>query len=677
MPTRLITYIRKSSLETKIFLSSMAVIISLSIVIALLARWVLVSSLTEELKDRGLGIARSIARDSQPHLKTGNTPALTELLVDARGGHRKSFVAYFFLLDQTGKLLAHTFSDPFPDELASVNPLAKEKPHGIVLFQHDQMWVYDIAVPVKDGYHLAATVHVGINKQHIDKLIAKLRNAFIGFISIITILFFWISHGLSKQITRPISELVKVADEISRGNLDVRPNIGRGSYCWDIHECDRTQCPAFDNTETPCWYVDGTLCESGAEGRFPEKLDNCRTCEVHQRCAGDEVIQLAHSITNMTMRLKYSEADLRASEEQYRTLFDSGPNPIFVLSQEDRRILDANPMALETYGYSEEELVGMDFSNLGPFEFVDGEQVGGVSIPAGTCVVTEKTRHFKKGKTPFFVRIKACAAHYKDMEVVILAATDITELIEKDVQLMQASKMTTLGEMAAGVAHELSQPLNAIQMGSDYLKMRIEKNLPIDTEELQIVSEQLSSQVRRGSDIINNMREFGRKPDHDNEPMVINDPIRSVLKIIGKQLELQNISISLDLDAALCPTLAQKNKLEQVFLNLISNARDAIIQPDAVNDKEWAGKITIRTFQKAEHVVATVTDTGAGIPEDIIDRVFEPFFTTKEVGKGMGLGLSITYGIVQEFNGTIEVTSEEGAGTTFTLYLPIAKQVLG
>ena len=648
----------------------MVVILLLSAVIALLSRWVLISSLTSELKHRGLGIAQSVAEGSRGYIKDENVSALTKLLIDARSGHRKPLVAYLFILDQAQKVVAHTFNGPFHDSLLAANLIKKEQPHAISLIRFNNISVYDIAVPVMEGYYSIATVHVGLKKRHIDQLIGKLRNAFIGFISGITILFFWISHVISKQITRPISELVEVSDEISRGNLDMRSEIGPRVKCWEMLRCDRIECPAYENTEIPCWYIEGTLCESGVKGRFPEKLEMCRACDVHQRCAGDEVVQLAHSFTNMTLRLKYSKANLRASEAQYRTLFNSGPNPIFVLARKSLQILDVNPMALETYGYTREELLGTSFSELGAFDFEEKAEALGTPISKHT--VTEKARHFKKGENPFFVKVKACPTLYRGEAAIILAATDITDAIEKDVQLMQASKMTTLGEMAAGVAHELSQPLNVIQMGSDYLKMMMDQKHPLSEKELRLISEQLSEQVNRASSIIENMREFGRKPDHKTQPIMINDPIRSVLKIFGKQLELQGIGIELDLSDKLPQILAQKNSLEQVFLNLISNARDAIIQgvsPDAGN---VSPKIAIRTFQKKDAVVTRVSDTGVGISEDIQDRVFEPFFTTKEVGKGMGLGLSIIYGIVQDFNGTINLASTLGVGTTVTLSFPIA-----
>ena len=172
-----------------------------------------------------------------------------------------------------------------------------------------------------------------------------------------------------------------------------------------------------------------------------------------------------------------AEAALHDSEEKYRSLFDSGPNPIFVLEPTHLRILDVNPAALDAYGYTEQELLGRTYGELGVNLKSTGQTCSPIPRPAGPtgCIINQKARHLKKNGTPFYIRVKACPIKYQGREALILAATDITEAIEKDAQLFQSSKMTTLGEMSAGIAHELTQPLNAIKIGNDYLKRKIER----------------------------------------------------------------------------------------------------------------------------------------------------------------------------------------------------------
>ncbi len=439
-----------------------------------------------------------------------------------------------------------------------------------------------------------------------------------------------------------------------------------------MKNCNETDCPAFNNTDRPCWYIDKTLgCGASLSGDFPEKAEICHGCDVYQKHVGDEFVQLSHALRNMTIRLKSSKARLRESEKKYRSLFDSGPNPIFVLDKETFEILDANPIAEKVYGYSKEELIGKPFKNLGSFEpddiyFSDSE--------SDNCLkeytFSQKVRHFQKGKKPFYVNVYSCPMIYGERDALIVVTTDITEMMEKDAHLIQAGKMTSLGEMSAGMAHELNQPLNAIKLGHEFLKKMIEERREIPDEDLLHVVNETRNQVDRAAEIINRLREFGRKAKFTKETIEINKPIRGVFNIIGQQLNLQNIYIKLDLDETLPPILAHNNRLEQVIFNLVTNARDAIVHKYNIGAETDNRIISIRSFAEGDRVAVAVSDTGIGIPDDTKDKVFEPFFTTKETGKGMGLGLSIVYGIVKDYSGDIHVEGKEGEGTTFKLTFP-------
>jgi histidine kinase len=177
---------------------------------------------------------------------------------------------------------------------------------------------------------------------------------------------------------------------------------------------------------------------------------------------------------------------------------------------------------------------------------------------------------------------------------------------------------------------------------------------------------EISEQVDRATEIINNLRAFGRKSDLAMELVSMKEPIQGVLSIIGRQFSIQRITIRLDLADNLPLVKAQNNHLQQVFFNLLNNARDAI-QEKMETEPDLYGDILVRTYAEDGKVVVSVTDNGSGIPEPVRDKIFEPFFTTKKTGKGMGLGLAITYGIVRDYGGTIKIDSTPGQGTTFNL----------
>jgi len=610
--------------KNKIFFASVAVILLVSVGIALVARWVLVSSLITRMEQRGVGIAQSVADESRTAVLTANREALNRILYTAsRLGNRESLIAYMFVVDQKGNLLSHTFSSGFPKAMLLDGRFDPGRVHGARALSFGDDSAYDITYPVKNGSSQIGVVHVGLSKGYIDEIISRLRITFLGFISVIIIIFFGIAHWLSGYITRPMGELIRRAEEISRGNLETEP-VDRGP----------------------------TAMEKGYRS--------------------DEIEQLADAFDHMTASIRASREQLKESEQKYRYLFDSGPNPVFVVSRNRSIILDANPAAAEAYGYDREELVGRPFHDLGTFEYEKGkDEAQSETGMANACVMSSRSRHYRKGNRPFYVNVRACPGMYQGREVLILATNDVTESMEKDAQLIQASKMKSLGEMSAGIAHELNQPLNAIKMGNDFLILMLEKGRVISPEKLAQVAKEVSAQVSRASEIIKRLRDFSRKADFNRETVPINAPIENVVKIFGQQLKLQNIDVRFFPGDDLPRVLGSKNRLEQVIFNLLSNARDAIVQNHEPLNPSAGSHISIRSFFSEEGRVAiAVSDTGVGISRDARDKIFEPFFTTKEVGKGMGLGLAIVYEIVVEHGGEIRVHSGPGIGTTFVVLLP-------
>lgn len=384
--------------------------------------------------------------------------------------------------------------------------------------------------------------------------------------------------------------------------------------------------------------------------------------------SSDELGLLARSFNAMIERLKESERELRASEEKYRSLFENDPNPIFVLDVESFRILDVNIRAVETYGYGREEFLGMSFLDLG--EETEAERLRTLAVQG--CIFLPRVRHRKKNGEVVYVNVHSCPRLHLGKDVIIANIADITDRIQAEAQLIQAGKMATLGEMSAGVAHELNQPLNALRIGCEFIQKQLARGIALKEEVLDKVSREMVTQVERAARIIDHLREFGRKSEGDEmEPVDINQPIRDVFTLLGQQLKIREIQVVLDLAPDLPPVLGVATRLEQVFLNLVMNARDAIEEKRRCFGAEPVeARIEIRTFVANRHVVVTVSDTGIGMSEAVRERIFEPFFTTKEVGKGTGLGLSISYGIVKECGGSIDVSSEEGTGTAFRLTFP-------
>lgn len=524
-----------------------------------------------------------------------------------------------------------------------------------------------------DEKPLLGVLSVGFSWRPIQKALASVRNQNIILTIIsLTVVAFFLTLWLNRYTVRPIVRLTSVANEISYGRYDLglQRFSKRNVRCWELLGCDKTDCPAYQGNTIPCWYVPRTLCFGEPSGKFPQKMEQCEKCPVCHAHKGDEIVRLQDSFQHMLYKLDAFEKELRASEEKYRLLFDTNPDPIFIVDRSSFNILDVNERALLTYGYSREELIGMSFVDLGHqptgevatvFQELSADQRGFFT----------KKRHKREDGRSFYVNITACPAIYLGTEVLIVATTDITESIEKDAQLIQAGKMTTIGTMASGIAHELNQPLNVLKIGSDFLLKVIKRGEKIDIEELKTVAEEINSHVDRASGIINHLREFSRVSMPVKSPLDINGPIRDVFKVLGQQLRLHQVEVRLELAENLPPIMADHNRLEQVFINLVTNALDAVDEKVEKMGPEAGGmSITIKSFLEDGQVVVVVSDTGIGIPDNVKDKIFEPFFTTKEVGRGTGLGMSISYGIVRDYGGTIDVKSEADLGTTFELRFP-------
>ncbi len=231
------------------------------------------------------------------------------------------------------------------------------------------------------------------------------------------------------------------------------------------------------------------------------------------------------------------------------------------------------------------------------------------------------------------------------------------ELHRTELQLLHSAKLASLGTLATGVAHELNQPLAGIRAITQQLLH--EEDLPeYCAEDLAMIVEQ----TQRMTKIINHLRTFARAPSEEIESVDLNQVVQNCFILIGQQLKSHGVEVVLVLDTAPLAVRADANELEQVVLNLVTNARDAL-------EGHQAPCITLRSRREETRVVLEVCDNGAGVPDECISRIFDPFFTTKEVGKGTGLGLSISFSILARYGGSLEYRTENGA--VFTIALPL------
>jgi histidine kinase len=371
---------------------------------------------------------------------------------------------------------------------------------------------------------------------------------------------------------------------------------------------------------------------------------------------------------------KFLEEELKKFEKKYYAIFDNIPNPVFVLDMNTLEILDCNASVEVVYGFKKDEVINKSFSQL----FKEEEKDHYATLIKVSSVINQ-VRHLNKDGSPLFVNIRISPSEYPGGKVLLVTTSDITQRLETEQQLIQASKMATLGEMATGVAHELNQPLAVplavIKTASRFFMKKIDKKEKIEDEILHTMATEIDTYVDRATKIISHMRQFGRQSDIALEKVQVNDTLERALEILGQQLKVRGIEVHRDLEPDLPLVLADQDRLEQVFINLLINARDAIDEKWQSQPKPKGEKIiSLKTSFDGKEITAVISDTGPGIPKAILDRIFEPFFTTKKVGQGTGLGLSISYSIIKDCKGSIQAVSDKKGGTRFIVKLPIASE---
>ena len=262
---------------------------------------------------------------------------------------------------------------------------------------------------------------------------------------------------------------------------------------------------------------------------------------------------------------------------------------------------------------------------------------------------------------------------------IILSAKDgrqsrlLQELQEKQLQLVQASKLASMGELASGIAHELNNPLFAVSGLTEVMQLRLQNEYPKAYTAVSSSFEMMLMATEKMRNIINHIRIFARQEEMQFSAYPVNQIIHSALLLTQQQLTKQGIHLELHLTAEDTSVMCAHSRLEQVIINLLTNARDAI-QSRCDNETHHVGVIEIITKRSGQQITITIKDNGIGIDKECAKRLYDPFFSTKEVGKGTGLGLSISYGILKEHNGTIEMTSTPGEYTEFTILLDTVHQ---
>ena len=366
--------------------------------------------------------------------------------------------------------------------------------------------------------------------------------------------------------------------------------------------------------------------------------------------------------------------ELSISEKWHRSVFDNATDGIIVLDK-NGVIDNVNQKVCEIHGFERNALVGINVELLEAGTGKENHEEIMSRILNGETLIYE-TEHYRKDGSKVFLEISSKAIEIGGELYIQSFYRDITDKKRIQEQLMQSQKMESVGSLAGGIAHNFNNILTAI-LG--YSELLLEFSALDETSKQRVKN--IESSARKAGVMVSKLLSFARREAHEVFPLNLNDVINDSVKLFEGVLN-KRIGLKVDLYNALPTIEGDPNQLEQVIMNLMVNARDAM--PDG-------GLITVRTdvheiekvpndmpsgITPGRYIEFTISDTGCGIPKGILNRIFDPFFTTKEKGKGTGLGLASVYGIIKDHRGYITVQSEEGKGTSFTIYVPVAGKVM-
>jgi histidine kinase len=504
---------------------------------------------------------------------------------------------------------------------------------------------------------------------------------------------------LAAAINQMSAEIAQKQAELNKQRDEYRTLVERVPCLITVQDCNLRLLSSNGEFRRRFGPNPGEYCYHAYKGR-DEKCSNCpveRTFEDGQPHQGEEagfnrdgskvhwifrtspikntegkIVAVLEMSLDITER-KALEEKLETSERKYHEIFNHIPNPVFVLDYDSLEILDCNKSVTVVYDLTRQDILGRSFLDL----FLPEER-SQYAANIRTASELNQIKHLHKNQNRLVVNIRISPGEYPGRKVLLVTTSDITKRLETEQNLIQASKMATLGEMATGIAHELNQPLSVIKTASSFFIKKLDRRQTIEESTLGSMLKKIDANVDRATRIIAHMRQFARKSDLKLERVQLNDILQRAFEIFSQQLKLRSIEVAWETDPDLPKIDADPGRLEQVFINLLINARDAIEDRWGVAEAGLGEKRIILATRLAEQaVVCEVCDTGTGIPANMAEKIFEPFFTTKQAGKGTGLGLSISYGIVQDCRGSIKVKPHASGGACFLLEFPLPEKAHG
>jgi PAS domain S-box-containing protein len=380
---------------------------------------------------------------------------------------------------------------------------------------------------------------------------------------------------------------------------------------------------------------------------------------------------------DITERRLFEHA-LKVSEEKYKTMLNASPDGIFLVDLTGI-IKEVSEIGLALLGVdTRDELIGKNF-----FQFIPSDEMKTIRViiehTMNEGLVQNVEIKIKRKNESFFIAetsVTLIGDPKRAPVAMMVILRDISKRKSMETKQFHADRMASLGEMASGIAHEINQPLNIISLVMDSILFEFAKTQSLETGFLENKANKIFDNITRMRNIIDHIRAFSRShSDYVLMDFDINASIENAVSMVDEQFKHHGINLELRLEKGIAKKFGNTFKFEQVILNLLGNAKDAVLEKQVIEGAGFEMMIGIHSWQEGQLLLVDVTDNGAGISSGDINNVMLPFYTTKEEGKGTGLGLSICYQIMKEMEGTIEITSDTLHGTKIRLIMDVQKKM--
>lgn len=672
-------FLNKLKFRTKLNLGIYGLLIIMALLLLPLVGSTTTKTLVEESKKRGSSLAESMAARAVDPLLAKDFLRLKNMVDEqiAVGD-----VVYVFVQDKVGNVLTHTFHRGFPTDLIRANTVLDENKVHIQLLADGVERIYDFASPVKIDDNRLGTVRIGLSKTRIDATVNRQLTTMAMLVAGVLFVATILGSIFAQQVASRLAALRLHAEAMLMGNLDSHSGPLDGVHCWEKQDCGLKQCPAYGERQRRCWYIAGTMCPDCDDEDVRRGVqDSCQKCRVYREGSGDELQDLAETFDVMALSLKThieelrgAERNLRDQQRLIRTILDVTPDRVSLVDT-TMRYQGANRSFAEFVGRELHEIIGKTDFDLFPERVAEERHFASRDIlESGERLDTQIMIKNEEGERWFHV---VCIPVYdEDGSISGLLRTDrdITDIKGYERQLLQAQKMESLGLMAGGVAHEINTPLGIILGYSQLLQEDVEDGSQIH-QDLKIIEKQTQVCKKIVSDLLG----FSRQTHSTKREMCFNNSVMEAVQLVRHTFKLDRVEIITELDDRFPIIYGDPEKLKQVWINLLNNSRDAM--------GGRGGTIVIRTLLDTPGGIVTLwlADNGEGISSDQLKMIFDPFYSTKPVGVGTGLGLSVSFGIIEDHDGHINAESpvpksfsfpeneqkNQGPGTVFEVRLPL------